>query len=288
MILNYYGEKVTTDEVFKATGAGIDKYVTISQLIKAGNKWGYKGHWEINCTENRLKQLLNRRLPPIALIHYEPLSSRQDKNFEGGHFIVMVGEDWDVWIANDPDFWAQYREHGNHHRYLKPEFIKAWEEAVKDGNSPRGLLWFERKTPAGSNCEEKLKEVEKELKEKNEALKRVNKSLATTNNDNTALGSEITKLENDIIKEKQTCQKEKNDLSKEFNLKVSTAEKALKEAEKICVEEKKKLVETSKLELQKQVTDLGTALAIATENLEKIESSLAYKILKLITNFKGR
>ena len=288
MILNYYGEKVTTDEVFKATGAGIDKYVTISQLIKAGNKWGYKGHWEINCTEKRLEQLLDKRLPPIALIHYEPLSSRQDKNFKGGHFIVMVGEDWDVWIANDPDFWAQYREHGNHHRYLKPEFIKAWEECPKDGNSPRGLLWFERKVPVGPSCEEKLGEIEKELKEKNEALIKVNGNLAIANENNTVLNSEIIKLENDIIKEKQICQKEKNDLSKEFNLKVSTMEKALKEVEKTCVEEKKKLVEISKLELQKQITDLGTALAIATENLEKIESSLAYKILKLITNFRRR
>ena len=205
MILNYYGEKVTTDDVFRATGAKIDRYVTISQLIKAGNKWGYKGHWEINCTEVRIKQLLNRRLPPIALIHYEPLSSRQDKNFKGGHFVIMVGEDWDVWIVNDPDFWAQYREHGNHHRYLKPEFIRAWEEAVKDGNSANGLLWFERKTPVGLNCEEKLKEVERELKEKQEALERVNETLATTNNNSTTLNSEITRLESDIIKEKEKC-----------------------------------------------------------------------------------
>jgi len=293
MILNYYGENLTTDEVFKAAGAGIDKYVTISQLIKAGNKWGYKGHWEINCTEARLNQLLDKQLPPIALIHYEPLSSRQDKNFKGGHFIVMVGEDWDVWIANDPDFWAQYREHGNHHRYLKPEFIQAWEECPKDGNSPRGLLWFERKVPAGPSCEEKLKKVEKELEEKTEALEKVNENLATANENNTILDSEITKLENVIIKKEESCQKEKLEIKndweaklKESNLKVSITEKELKEAGKTCADEKKKLVEINKLELQNEVDSLETALVIATEALEEIENSLAYKILKLITNFK--
>jgi len=144
MVLNYYGENTTINEVFKRTGAG-QGLINISQLQKAISSYGYESYFEIGKTWDDCRNLLNQNTPPILLIHYGPLSSRQDKNYSGGHFIVLTGEDNDCWICNDPDFWGQYRQDGGQHRYLKNEMELAWGQCAKDGNPPYSFLVIKRK-----------------------------------------------------------------------------------------------------------------------------------------------
>lgn len=95
--------------------------------------------------------MLKKKVPPIALIRYAPLSSRQDKGYKNGHFVVITGIDKDCLIVNDPDFYGNYREHGHHHRYLKKEFLEAWSTCHYNKNPNNSLLIIYRKEkPMGS------------------------------------------------------------------------------------------------------------------------------------------
>lgn len=144
-ILNYYGEQTTINDVFTKTGAPKDSLISISQMQKAIKAYGYESYYEIGKTWDDCRNLLNQNTPIILLIHYGPLSSRQDKNYYGGHFIVLTGEDNDCWLVNDPDFWNDYRQDGEQHRYLKNEMELAWAQCNKDGNPPYSYLVIKRK-----------------------------------------------------------------------------------------------------------------------------------------------
>ena len=91
MILNYYGENVTTDEVFGRTGAG-SGLITIHQLQQAISSYGYSSKYIKGSSPDELKKLVSAGIPVVTLVHYGDLSSRQDKNFEGGHFFLTVGD----------------------------------------------------------------------------------------------------------------------------------------------------------------------------------------------------
>ncbi len=145
MVLNYSGENLTTDGIFKKTGASSNSLITISQLQKAIISCGYVSSFEIGKNWDDCRNLLKQNIPIILLIHYGPLSSRQDKNYYGGHFIVLTGEDNDCWLVNDPDFWGNYRSDGEQHRYLKNEMELAWGQCAKDGNPPYSYLVINRK-----------------------------------------------------------------------------------------------------------------------------------------------
>lgn len=145
MILNYYGENTNINDVFTKTGAKKDSLISIAQMQTAIKSWGYESTYEIGKTWDDCRKLLNENTPVILLIHYGPLSSRQDKNYSGGHFIVLTGEDNDCWLVNDPDFWNGYRVDGEQHRYLKNEMEMAWGQCAKDGNPPYSYLAIKRK-----------------------------------------------------------------------------------------------------------------------------------------------
>jgi uncharacterized protein YvpB len=144
MILNYYGENVTTDEVYGRTKAG-NGLITIGQLQEAISSYGYTSKCIRGSSPDQLKSLLDNGLPVICLVHYGDLSSRQDKNFQGGHFFLTVGYYRDGYYVNDPNFWGDTRKDGDHHNYLKGEFEKAWVNASLDDNPPNTLIYIEPK-----------------------------------------------------------------------------------------------------------------------------------------------
>lgn len=144
MILEFYGLNVTSDEVFKETGAG-PGCITIPQLQKAISAFGFTNKYEKGQSTQRLKGLIDNGIPVIALVHYGDLSSRQDKGFRGGHFFVVVGYRDDGWFINDPNFWGNFRSHGDHHFYTAEEFEDSWRNASLDGNTSCSLLIINRK-----------------------------------------------------------------------------------------------------------------------------------------------
>lgn len=149
MILNYYGEKLTTDDVFKKTGAG-SGLIGIPQMVKAIEAFGYTTFRKTQSDVATLKSYLDQNLPVIALVHYGSLGNTvQDKTFKGGHFFVVVGYRDDGYFVNDSNFWDPHRQDGDHHFYPKADFEKAWNDAGLDGNQVRSFQVINRK--AGQN-----------------------------------------------------------------------------------------------------------------------------------------
>ncbi len=144
MILNYYGESLTTDTVFEKTEAD-QGLIGWDELQKAIKSFGYIPHLERNATPERIRELIDQNLPPIVLVHYGSLNSTQDKKFKGGHFFLVVGYREDGYFVNDPNFRDALRQDGDHHFYTKEEFESAWAETLQDKNQPHSLLWIERK-----------------------------------------------------------------------------------------------------------------------------------------------
>lgn len=139
MVLNHLGIKASTDAVFAKTGAGLG-LITVAQLQKAITAYGLRSEFLTNCTPEKLKELLEQGIAPIALVHYGSLKSTQDKEFKGGHFFTVVGYRDDGYFVNDPNFKEQYRSDGDHHNYTKEEFEKSWSDCHLDGNPDNCLL----------------------------------------------------------------------------------------------------------------------------------------------------
>ena len=139
MVLGYYGIEVTTDEVWAKTGAG-SGYINFQQLKEVAKSYGFGSRYEINRKPQRLKDLIDQGIPPIIVVHYGCLSSRQDKKFKGGHIVVVSGYRDDGYFVKDPNFWGKYRSHGSNHFYKKDEFEEAWKKSTIDKNPANCLL----------------------------------------------------------------------------------------------------------------------------------------------------
>jgi len=150
MILNYYGENLTTDQVFSKTGAG-SGLIGISQMVKAIEAFGYTTFRKTQSSVAELKSYLDKGIPVIALVKYGSLGPTvQDKTFKGGHFFAVVGYRDDGYFVNDPNFWAPHRADGDHHFYPKADFEKAWNDAALDGNQARSFQVINHKAGSAS------------------------------------------------------------------------------------------------------------------------------------------
>lgn len=221
MILNYYGENLTTDKVFDKTEAG-KGLIGIAQMEKAIKSFGYETERFTRSTPEKLKSFIDRDIPVIALVKYGSLNSVQDKSFKGGHFFAVVGYREDGYFVNDPNFKGDLREHGNHHFFTKSEFEKAWADAAKDGNQPNSFqVIYRRKVNMSENKEletclvdrkkfwEERDEVREQLKLKTAELETCNRSKSQITGERDRLkdiknevvrltGKDIDKAEDDV------------------------------------------------------------------------------------------
>lgn len=138
-ILNAHGLNLTTDEVYRATGAPPDRYVSIGQMKRAAASYDIPFEYFSSSNLYELKQLVKEGKAPIALVHYgawaqiEPGVSTQS-SFTGPHFVVVVGYDDEHIYVNDPLWWGDRRSEGEHKRWTYDEFNAAWGSAHKDDN----------------------------------------------------------------------------------------------------------------------------------------------------------
>src|SRR5689334_12256737 len=70
MVLNFYGEKVTVNEIFEKTGSAKGGLITIAQLQGAISSYGYHSEFKTGCTIDDLVNLLKEGVAPIVLVHY--------------------------------------------------------------------------------------------------------------------------------------------------------------------------------------------------------------------------
>jgi hypothetical protein len=157
MILNFFGENVTTDQIFKLAGAG-GGLITVAQLQKAIKALGYESKWLINQAPNNIKSYIDQGIPVIPLVRYKDLQSKQD-DFEGPHFMVIVGYREDGYFVNDPNFWEPLRGHGDHHFYTNTEFNNSWTNAALTGNPGNSMLVILPKKPMATETSADLKSL---------------------------------------------------------------------------------------------------------------------------------
>jgi uncharacterized protein YvpB len=138
MVINYFGGNVTTDRVFLETKAG-QGYITFTQLRDAAKSLGYTLSGSAYKSINEIKELIDKQLPAIVVLHYGDIKERQD-TFTGPHILVVVGYDDKGVYVNDPNFWGARRNEGYQKYIPLDEFLKGWNSTV-DGNRP-GNLYF--------------------------------------------------------------------------------------------------------------------------------------------------
>lgn len=219
MILNYYGENVTTNDVFDKTGAGLG-LISIAQIEKAIKSFGYTTKRIVQSTPEVLKSYLDKDIPVIALVHYGSLKSTQDKNFKGGHFFVVVGYRDDGYFVNDPNFKGSLRADGDHHFYTKSEFEKAWSDASLDGNQARSFQIINRKKEsmpekdALTEClsqhkklvseadkkDQAIKGLEAEVLQKETEISGLKTSIEEKETENTTLGKQVSAYKGEVTK----------------------------------------------------------------------------------------
>ena len=136
MILNGLGKNVTTNAVYRKTGASSSGYVSVSQMMRAAQTYGINFDYFYPWTLNDLKLSVKAGKAPITLVHYGAWSSlgKTQSSFTGPHFVVVVGYDEDFIFVNDPLWWGTRRGEGERKRWTYAEFDKAWKTASKDGN----------------------------------------------------------------------------------------------------------------------------------------------------------
>lgn len=267
MILDSYGELLTVNDVFDKTGAAPDYYISFDQMYKAIRSYGYTFDVMYDQSPEGLRFLLDKGQTPIALIHYEFLSSRQDNGFKGPHFVVVTGYDENGYYVNDPDFWGSFRDDGHNHFYKKDEFEKSWGSCHIDLNPDNSLIVIKNKNIVTNMTEQDKKDIEsmrnlrtyspvwytdkevvgdyKKLLDERDKL-----NIAINDKNNVIQTMEIN-FDNQLAKNKSDCQKDKElervTLMNEF----ATKEKALNDE----IEELKKNGETKTVYIETPLTE---------------------------------
>lgn len=136
MILNGLGINVTTNAVYRKTGASSTGYVSVSQMMRAAQTYGVNFDYFYPWSINDLKLAVRDGKAPITLVHYGAWSKlgKTQSSFRGPHFVVIVGYDEDYIFVNDPLWWGSRRSEGERKRWTYKQFEAAWSTASKDGN----------------------------------------------------------------------------------------------------------------------------------------------------------
>lgn len=138
MMLATKGIVTTTDSLTRKIGGKGDS--TCQQLV---------GLFTLNGVNNAQVQVCDEgKLPPegaICLISdaFFDRAYVLSKGFFGQHFVVFrYGDDHDIgWvIVNDPNFYGESREWGNHHRYPRDQ----WEKGFTQCDPPRQMVVLNR------------------------------------------------------------------------------------------------------------------------------------------------
>lgn len=152
MILRAFGVNVSTDAVYKKTGAIANRYVSIGQLMRAGLAYDVPFDYFYNWTIEKLQTSLHQGHAVITLVHYgawskiNPGISTQN-TFQGPHFVVVLGYDEKYIYVNDPLWKEDRRSEGYRHAWTHAEFMAAWESNHLDGNRERSGITSIRSLP---------------------------------------------------------------------------------------------------------------------------------------------
>jgi LysM repeat protein len=137
MLINAVGIPVTTDAVFRRTGAPPDGYVSMAQLVRVSDSYGVPLEFRKGIDLGQLRAYLDLGRPFIALVHYGAFSELQpgvstQSLFRGPHFVVVVGYDETHVVVHDPLWTVPRRREGAYRRWPNDVWLRAWGEAHLD------------------------------------------------------------------------------------------------------------------------------------------------------------
>ncbi|MEX1246869.1 MAG: C39 family peptidase [Anaerolineales bacterium] len=139
MVLHAFGIHASTNAVYRKTEALPNRYVTVSQLMRAALSYGMGLDYFHSWTIEQLVEVVNQGRAIIALVHYgawsqlNPGISTQN-TFEGPHFVVVVGADEKNIYVNDPLWKEARRSQGFRKTWTHSQFNAAWSSNHADGN----------------------------------------------------------------------------------------------------------------------------------------------------------
>lgn len=136
----------TTDDIMSWITGGVDRATYISEVIEAA-----KHFYDVDLErvgEMSWDDLVDSVAvgdPVIVLVHYGSFRMRMDRNYTGGHFMVVVGFEEVVYqgemiqrvVVHDPDFYAGIEAQGAFIPIAKSHFMSMWKDCYIDGNPNR-------------------------------------------------------------------------------------------------------------------------------------------------------
>lgn len=149
MILNGLGIHVTTNTVFRRSGADRNAYVSVTQMIRAAATYDVDFDYFYPWSMDQLKHAISQGMAPICLVHYGAWrnSGLTQSSFKGPHFVVVVGFDEEFIYVNDPLWWGTRRYEGEHRKLTHKQFEGAWSTASYDGNRNYSGIYCKDRLP---------------------------------------------------------------------------------------------------------------------------------------------
>jgi hypothetical protein len=132
MLLEYHGVKnLTTDELATACGMSpANPYTTGPGLVEVARRYGVA----MRAVEYQAIDYFAQRTPCIVLVHYGDIPNRQDMNYTGGHFVVMISAGPEGVFYHDPDWQFPRRDEGAFRRLGVEIFKRAIDNCALDDN----------------------------------------------------------------------------------------------------------------------------------------------------------
>lgn len=125
MIALARGIKTTPDEMIRKANLPIGQHTyDFPQVIQAANAVGLTLLYHYPARQGEIEAELVAGRPAVTLLRYGSFSKNQD-DFDGSHFVTVVGFDPDTFIINDPDWWGARRKEGAQRRVPRKEFETA-------------------------------------------------------------------------------------------------------------------------------------------------------------------
>lgn len=138
MLLGWRGTRVTIDDISRVTSLGT---TNAGQLIAAAYKHGLALRRVAPLSLSEVEINLRNGRPMIALLQYGDLGDdRQNVEYNGLHWVVVVGCDADHIYIHDPNYWGARRLEGQKHPVARAVFDHAWVDTMPDALARQALV----------------------------------------------------------------------------------------------------------------------------------------------------
>lgn len=138
MLLQWRSVQVAIDEISRETGLGT---TNAGHLIVSAERRGLKLTRLKGMTLDDLERLIQAGEPLVALVRYSHFGSqRQDLNYPGLHWVVVLGYDGGNVYIHDPDYWGERRIEGMRKPISRSVFSHAWDDTMPDAFSRQALV----------------------------------------------------------------------------------------------------------------------------------------------------